>query len=420
MSVQRARGRNGWRVRWREAGRQHERKFALKRDADAWDREVQRRMQLGPLAVQQLTARGGPTLGQWTAERWAPEHAVMLADSTRDRYAEVYSVHIAPWLDDVPLGHFSAPLLHAWQAALIKGGVGPGTIHKARTLLSSVLRHAAENGAIMANPLSLVRAPKSASCGAVRPLSPVVVERIRAAMLKPAPRVVAGSSPGRRARRRYELPAPGTAQTRRRDALIVSMLAYAGLRPGELRALPLAAVRENTILVERGANPDGSSKPTKNRQHRTVRLLSALAQDVREYKLTAGRPAEKTLILLDDEGKPWDKTAWQMWRVDRWSPACRAVGLDPVPRPYDLRHSFASLLLAEGRQPIWIAKQLGHSLAVFLSTYAHLIDEYEHRDRINVDAEIGEARGQVGVRMVSAAAGRQSRARTSAKKEHRD
>ena len=230
--VTRKDGSRGWKARWRENGRGQARTFALKRDADAWDREVQRRMQLGPLAVQQLTARGGPTLGQWTAERWAPEHAVMLSDSTRERYAEVYSVHIAPWLDDVPLGHFSAPLLHAWQAALIKGGVGPGTIHKARTLLSSVLRHAAENGAIMANPLSLVRAPKSASCGAVQPLSPVVVERIRAAMLNPAPRVVAGSSAGLRTRRRYELPAPGTAQTRRRDALIVSILAYAGLRPG--------------------------------------------------------------------------------------------------------------------------------------------------------------------------------------------
>lgn len=312
--VTRKDGSRGWKARWRENGRERARTFALKRDADAWDREVRRRMQLGLLAVQQPTARGGPTLGQWTAERWAPEHAVMLADSTRDRYAEVYNVHIAPWLNDEPLGHFSAPLLHGWQSALIKAGVSPGTIHKARTLLSSILRHAAENGAIMANPLSLVRAPKSAPCDAVQPLSPVVVERIRAAMLNPSPREVAASTPGQRARRRYELPALGTALTRQRDALIVSILAYAGLRPGELRALPLDAVREHTILVQRAGNPDGSSKPTKNRQHRTVRLLSALAQDVREYKLAIGRPPDRTLILLDDAGKPWDKTAWQVAR----------------------------------------------------------------------------------------------------------
>ena len=57
----------------------------------------------------------------------------------------------------------------------------------------------------------------------------------------------------------------------------MSILAYAGLRPGELRALPLGGFRENTILVEDGTNPDGSTRPTKNRKYRTVRLLSALA-----------------------------------------------------------------------------------------------------------------------------------------------
>jgi integrase len=393
-------GTRGWEVRWRENDANRSRMFALKKDADAWDREVQRRKQLGPIAVQQLTTRGGPTLGEWVTERWAPEHAVMLADSTRNRYAEVYSVHIAPWLDDVPLGQFGAPLLSGWQAALIKAGVSPGTIHKARTLLSSVLRHAAENGAIMANPLSLVRAPRSAPRDAVQPLSPAVVERIRRAMLSPPDREIGAAAPGQRARRRYTLRAPGTPRTRQRDALIVSILAYAGLRPGELRALALEGLRENTILVQCAANPDGSSKPTKNRQHRTVRLLSALGQDVREYKLAIGRPPGKRLILLDHDGKPWDRSVWQMWRADRWAPACRAAGLDPVPRPYDLRHSFASLLLAEGRQPIWCAKQLGHTLAVFLSTYAHLIDEFEDRERIDADAEIAKARREVGTRLV--------------------
>jgi hypothetical protein len=41
------------------------------------------------------------------------------------------------------------------------------------------------------------------------------------------------------------------------------------------------------------------------------------------------------MLLCHDDGKPWDKSNWQMWRVDRWAPACRAAGLDPVPRPYE-------------------------------------------------------------------------------------
>lgn len=124
---------------------------------------------------------------------------------------------------------------------------------------------------------------------------------------------------------------PGTIH----KSLVVSLLAYAGLRPGELRAQRLGDAGETTILVEPAANPDGSIKATKNEQRRAVRLLSPLAQDLREYRLAIGRPSDATLLLVDDEGNTWDKTAGQMWRVDRWVPACRAVGLDPVPRPYE-------------------------------------------------------------------------------------
>ena len=377
-------GTRAWRVRWRENEANRSRNFTLKKDAEAWEREVHRRRQLGPLAVEHLTARG-ETLGQWVVGRWAPEHAATLAVATRIRYSEVYATHIAPWFEGVPLTEISKSMISAWQVERRRAGVNPGTLQKARTVLSSILRHAAEADAIMANPVSSVRAPRSDPSPAVRPLSPSTVEKIRAVMLNPPDREIVASSSGQRARRTYALPAPGTPETWQRDALIVSILAYAGLRPGELRALRPDDIREKTILIERATNPDGSIKATKNRQHRTVRLLAPLAEDIRAYAAPAP-------LLLDDDGKPWDKSAWQMWRVDRWAPACRAVGLDPVPRPYDMRHSFASLLLAEGRQPAWIAKQLGHTLAVFFSTYGHLIDEYADRDRVNAEDEIAKAR----------------------------
>jgi integrase len=393
-------GRRAYEVRWREHGRNRSRTFSLRKDADAWDREVSRRRQLGTLALQQLTSRGGPTLGEWISARWAPEHGVTLAQSTRDRYANAYAVHIGPWLDEVPLNQITVAVLRGWQAALIKDGVSPGTIHKCRTFLSSVLRHAAESEAIPGNPLSLVRAPKAPPKDAVVPLSPITVERIRAAMLNPPRRHVQPSKAGQRQRKAYELPSPGTPQTRQRDALIVSLLAYSGIRPGELRALRLADVQANTILVQRAANPDGSVKATKSDRRRPVRLLSPLAQDLREYRLAIGRPPATRLVLVADDANPWNKTAWQIWRNDRWAPACRAAGLHEVPRPYDLRHSFASLLLAEGRQPVYVAKQLGHSLAVLLTTYAHLIAEYEDVERIDAEAEIRKARGKVGSDLV--------------------
>src|SRR5262249_16884421 len=44
-------------------------------------------------------------------------------------------------------------------------------------------------------------------------------------------------------------------------------------------------------------------------------------------------------------------------------------------RPYDLRHTFASLLIAAGKNPLYVARQMGHYSAGFtLDTYGHLMD----------------------------------------------
>ena len=360
----RADGSKAFKVRFRDGGVNRARSFDRRADARAFEAELRRRRQLGALAVQQLTERHGPTLGEWVEQRWAVEHASTLAQSTRDRYSNVYAVHIAPTLDTVPLAEVTVGRVRAWQVELLKAGVGVGTVDKARTLLSSILRHAAEAEVIPANPMSLVRAPATEQRDAVVPLAPATVERIREAMRHPQPREVAAND----RRGRYERPAPGNPATNQRDAIIVSLLAYSGLRPGELRALRWSDVGESVINVQRACNPDGSIKRVKGGERRSVRLLAPLAQDLREYLLAAGRPPARSLIVSTD-GKPWTKSEWQCWRVDRWAPACRTFGLDPAPRPYDCRHSFASLLLAEGRQPTYVARQLGHSVAVLLRTY---------------------------------------------------
>ncbi len=44
-------------------------------------------------------------------------------------------------------------------------------------------------------------------------------------------------------------------------------------------------------------------------------------------------------------------------------------------RPYDLRHSFASLLFSEQMNPAEIAEQMGHSLTTLLTTYTHVLEE---------------------------------------------
>ena len=67
-------------------------------------------------------------------------------------------------------------------------------------------------------------------------------------------------------------------------------------------------------------------------------------------------------------------------------PAARAAGIE-TPRPYDLRHSFASLMIHEGRQSVVdIAAQMGHDATMTLSTYAHVVAELRDAPRLGADA----------------------------------
>jgi len=166
-----------------------------------------------------------------------------------------------------------------------------------------------------------------------------------------------------------------------RDAVLVSVLAYAGLRPGEALGMRWSDVRERTLLVH----------APKTNTTRTVRLLSPLSQDLAEWRLRSGRPAGKTLVFPRDDGQPWKTHDWQNWRNRAFATALEAAGVEHA-RPYDLRHSFASLLLAEGHTVHYVARQLGHAPSMTLDVYGHTIDELEGRERIDAEAEIRKAR----------------------------
>jgi hypothetical protein len=61
-------------------------------------------------------------------------------------------------------------------------------------------------------------------------------------------------------------------------------------------------------------------------------------------------------------------------------------------RPYDVRHSFASLLLHEGRDVIYVARQLGHGAELTLRTYGHVIEELEDSPQLPAEEAIRRAR----------------------------
>jgi hypothetical protein len=85
---------------------------------------------------------------------------------------------------------------------------------------------------------------------------------------------------------------------------------------------------------------------------------------------------------------------WQSWHRDAWHPACAVAGIENA-RPYDLRHSFISLLIHEGRSVVEVARQAGHSPTMTLDVYAHVFDEFDLSERVSAEDQIAQARRDV-------------------------
>jgi integrase len=348
--VVRMSGDTRYRVRWREHGRNRAETFDRRRDAELFEGDIRRRRQLGTLAHLES---GAETLDEYVTRAWVPVHAPALAPRTQSVYALVYDQHVSPYLGAVPLREISPERIARWQAERLRIGVGPHAVRKAVTLLSSILQRAAEAQAIQFNPVRVARKAKLPASRAVRPLAPESIERMRATM--------------------------GV-----RDATIVSVLAYAGLRPGEALDLRWGDVLERTLVVT----------ASKTGRRRVVRLLRPLASDVAAWRLASGRPSASALVFPSAKRDRWTDEAYKSWARHAFARAAKAAGV-PHATPYALRHSFVSLLLAEGRSVLDVAAQAGHKASLSLDTYGHLFAEFEGRERTDAEVAISAAREAV-------------------------
>lgn len=112
-----------------------------------------------------------------------------------------------------------------------------------------------------------------------------------------------------------------------------------------------------TILIQRSVSL-GEEADTKTRQHRTVRLLAPLAADMRSSRMAAGRAGDDELVFPARTAGHGRRRRTSPGAGERSIEGMSAAGIAHA-RPYDLRHSFASLLLHEGQSVIYVARQLG-------------------------------------------------------------
>ena len=310
----------------------------------------------------------GLTLAEFFDTWWRLHAEPNLEPATLRLYRGMWERHARLRLGPVALEELSPLALVQFRTDLEADGVGPEAIRKTLSMLQGVLQRAVEWQLVEVNAAKVVRKPPSGRLRAVQPIGPEAVETMRRELLD---------------------------RGRERNAILLGLLAYAGLRPQEALALEWRHVRERTLVVEQALS-DGRVKGLKNRRRpRAVDLLDPLRRDLAAWRATCGDAiAGDSPVVPNNAGGYWRDTDWRNWRRRVFKPAAAAAGLEAT-RPYDLRHAFVSLLIHEGRwSVVEIAGQLGHTPTVCLDIYAHELAERRGEPGVGAEERIWAARAR--------------------------
>lgn len=326
--------------------------------------EIRERIRLGTFVWADYFPAGGNSGTEQTMGRqldtWLA--AQRIEHSTRAGYSSAIRFWKAAMVDGVAMG--DRPLRGLKHSDMLRAlATRPGLSGKTVNNYVSVAREALElarvDGTLDANPAAAI--PRAAhQKEPPDPFDRAELEAIISDMAARAPASVAN---------------------------LVEAWFWTGMRTSEVAALqwPAVDLASGTLVVSEALVRGKAKASTKTSRARTVRLNSrALGALMRQKAATFLAGAH---VWTDPRyGTPW--TEERAFRRSFWEPCLKRLGIR-YRRPYQMRHTYATQMLMAGMNPAFCARQLGHSVEVFLSTYARWIDgERDGAEMARIEASL--------------------------------
>lgn len=285
--------------------------------------------------------------------RWLRDTASQkVRPRTLDDYRSLVTRHLLPRIGHLPLAQLRTDMLDRAYAEMHASGLSARTIAYAHSVLHGALDHAVKRGLLAKNP----------AAGATRP-------RTKTREMQSLTPEEAGAFLAAAAGSRFE-------------SLWV-LLVTSGIRPAEALGLEWADLQDDAGTIQRSLVHlrDGSTEedaPKTDKARRTVALPQATIASLRQHKigqnierLAAGpRWQENDYIFCNHIGGPLE---WRVVARRYFRPLIARANLKRF-RPYDLRHTCASLLLKHGEHAKVVSERLGHAKVAFtLDVYGHVL-----------------------------------------------
>jgi integrase len=286
---------------------------------------------------------------------------VHIRPSTRELYSSHLRTHILPALGSRPLTTLRRTDMRTFVTGLAQQ-LAPSTVSTIFAVLSSVLAAAVDDGLLPANPSTRVPLPRIEQ----RVITPLPAESVLALA--------------------EEVPA--------RYAIAVWLAAGARLRQGEVLGLTAGRVdflRRRIHVEEQMQGTNGTEpalSPLKTRASRRVVPVDDGVLEALSTHLQSWPTGPSGLIVANRLGRPVRRSSFGTC----WRAAVERAGLPAGTRFHDLRHFYASTLIAAGLHPKAIQTRLGHAtIAESMDTYGHLFPNAEDFGRGALDSALWPA-----------------------------
>lgn len=297
------------------------------------------RRRLGPKRAPQAAL--SVTLGSFFEKVFAPDAYAGRKDSTKRCAESRFRTHLAGPLGTLPIAEVTYDRCARLRSQLIDRKDRSGTTKReVLMLLRQILEEAVRRGLIAANPAAHLKLPEKRQRKITVP-ELTVVQGVIARVAHPVARMFA------------------------------ELLLRTGLRTGEAAALQwedldLGARRLHVRRTIDAATGELTT-PKTDESFRSVDIPQSLVDLLTAYRDQHGDAA---WVFPSAGDGPLDGRNF----VQRyWEPAIRKAKAPHI-NPHALRHLFASHLLQQGVEILYVANQLGHTSAAFtLHQYGHLL-----------------------------------------------
>ena len=279
-----------------------------------------------------------PTFNEFSIKSF-DMHSQSRKQTTINDYQTSYNLHIKPLFGEKKLNSLKPSDIQVWQNNLLKK-LSPRRVRNIRAVLSGIYQDAMRDEIIDKSPLSLISTPKLSKVD----ITPFSINEIFTIL--------------------------NNAEGQFKNFYALGF--FSGLRSGEMIGLKWSDIDFNRreINISRAIKMGAISSPKTQGSVRTIDLLDTLLPFLEEqYKITG---AKNTYVFLNDK----DEHFYDIKRIrnTHWKNVLKLSNLEYRPI-YHTRHSFATMMLENNEDVLWVSSMLGHSDAsITLSHYAKYVN----------------------------------------------